>query len=118
MAVKSQEPPFGENVGLPGSCRSFVHPSFAYAQVVLSHTDVELLDLPFRAILPGGQAHVLFFGIGTVDDDLRRRLAVDGPVQLLRHGGEESFGGPGGEVISEGSRFVMVFTVSYYASIT
>jgi hypothetical protein len=68
----------------------------------LATTDIELLDFPRRRILPGGQAHALFVGIGAVDDDLRRRLAVDGPVQLVLHGGEKALGGLGGDVVVDG----------------
>jgi hypothetical protein len=32
-------------------------------------------------------------GVGPVDDDLGGGLPVDGPVQLVLHGGEEALGG-------------------------
>ncbi len=48
-----------------------------------------------------GQPHVFLAVIGAVHDDLRRRLAVDGVVQLVLHGGEEALGGGGGRVVVE-----------------
>ena len=40
-----------------------------------------------------------FGRIGTGDDDLCGRLAVDGPMQLVLHGGEEAHGGDSGDVV-------------------
>ena len=48
--------------------------------------------LPSRRVLPGRQAHVELGRIGGGVDQFRRRLAGDGPVQLVLHGGEELLG--------------------------
>ena len=62
-------------------------------QVVLGHDHVELLDLAMGRVGPRMQAHVLPGGVGAVDDDLGCGPPVDGPVQLVLHGGEEALGG-------------------------
>ena len=36
---------------------------------------------------------MLLVRVGAVDDDLGRRLPMDGPVQLVLHSGEEALGG-------------------------
>jgi len=41
---------------------------------------------------PTGQAHVRFGSVRAPGNHLRRRLAVDGPVHLVLHGGEELLG--------------------------
>ena len=41
-------------------------------------------------------------GVGAVDDDLGGGLPVDGPVQLVLHGGEEALGGLRRHVVVDG----------------
>ena len=77
---------------------------FAFRQVVFRHADIELLDLALGRVFPGGETHVIFVGIGAGDDYLRRRLAVDGPMELVLHRGEEALGGGGGDIVINGSR--------------
>lgn len=72
---------------------------FVFCQVVFCYADIEFLDFAFWRILPGGEAHAVFRGIGSVEDDFRRRLAVDGPVEFVLHGGKETLGGLGGDVV-------------------
>ncbi len=59
---------------------------FRLVEVILGDGDVLLAHL--RAA-PVGQAHVGLLAVGAGVDDLRRRLAGDGPVHLVLHGLEE-----------------------------
>ena len=61
-------------------------------------------NLPLGRVLLGGQPHAVFRRIGARDDDLRRRLAVDGPVELVLHGGKETLGRGGGDIVVDGGR--------------
>ena len=77
---------------------------FVFRQVVFRDDNIELLDFPRGRVLPGGETHTVFCGIGTGKDDLCRRLAVDGPMQLVLHGGEEPFCGGGSHIVVDGGR--------------
>ena len=57
------------------------------------------MDFPLGRTFPMGQPHVFLAVIGAIHDDFRRRLAVDGVVHLVLHGGEEPLGGRGGRVV-------------------
>ena len=59
---------------------------FLLVEIILGDGDILLAD--FRAA-PVGQAHVGLRGIGAVVNDLRRRVAGDGPVHFVLHGLEE-----------------------------
>ncbi len=59
---------------------------FRFAEVVFGDGDILLAD--FRAA-PVGQAHVGLRGVGAGVDDFRRRLAGDGPMELVLHGLKE-----------------------------
>lgn len=58
-------------------------------QVILGHGDIRLQNLAALSLLPSGQPHVNFGGIGGSIDEFRRRLSGDGPMQLILHGGKE-----------------------------
>jgi len=91
---------------------------FFFREVVFGHADIELLDFALGRVLPSSEAHVVFGGIGPVEDDFRRRLAVDGPMQFVLHGGKETLGGLGGQVVVNGggvdvSDFLVEFTLAH-----
>ncbi len=58
-------------------------------QVVFGNCGIGFADGAVRRVLPLGQAHVGFHGVGTALDDLRGGVAVDGEVQLVLDRGKE-----------------------------
>ena len=80
----------------------------ALDQVVLGHAHVGLEDLAVRCVLPGRQAHRGLRGVGALGDDLGRRLAGHGPVQLVLHGLEEGLGDLGLRVVVDAALLVDV----------
>ena len=62
---------------------------FRLGQVIFGDRHVEFLDLSCRPVLPGAQPHVGLVGVCTVINNLGRRLPMDGPMQLVLHGGKK-----------------------------
>ena len=75
---------------------------FVGSEVVFGHHHIKLLDLAVGRVFPGSQAHAVFAGIGPRQNDLGCGLAVDGPVQLVLHGGKKALGSGSGDVVVDG----------------
>jgi hypothetical protein len=82
---------------------------FRLVEIIPGDGDIRLAHLRPP---PTGQPHVGLGGVGAVMDDLRRRPAGDGPVQLVLHGLEKLDAlRPGGVVINAGGVNVRDFLV-------